>query len=78
MENVSEQVWGKGIDPPTQGRGEKEKSSDTVANMKARLLELEVAIANTREVVDMLEQGIKKGLGDIREEIQDLRERILS
>ena len=46
--------------------------------MKTRLLELEVAIANTREIVDMLEQGIKKGLGDIREEIQDLRERILS
>ena len=77
VEDVSEQVRGKDIDPPAWGKGKKEKSCDIVANMEARLLKVEVAMAYTREVVHMLEQGIEKDLKDLREEIQDLREGML-
>ena len=68
VENVSEQVQGKDFDSTAWGRRKKEKSSDIVANMKARLLKVEVAIANTQEAMDMLEQGIEKNLGDLKEE----------
>ncbi|RVW17621.1 hypothetical protein CK203_096707 [Vitis vinifera] len=48
-----------------------------VANMEARLAKVELAMADTREGLDLIEQGMEKGLEDLREQIQDLRERVL-
>ena len=44
--------------------------------MEARLAKVELAMADTREM-DLFEQGMEKGLEDRREQIQDLRERVL-
>lgn len=76
MEDVGEQVRGKDI-PPARGRGKRNKFIDIVANMEAKLLKVEIAMANTQEVVDLLEQDIEKDLGDLKEEIRDLHEGIL-
>ena len=45
--------------------------------MEARLAKVELAMANTREMVDLIEQGMEKGLEDLRAQIQDLREGVL-
>ena len=45
--------------------------------MEARLAKVELVMADTREGVDLIEQGMEKGLEDLREQIQDLRERVL-
>nr|CAN68732.1 hypothetical protein VITISV_024818 [Vitis vinifera] len=42
--------------------------------MEARLAKVELAMADTREGLDLIEQGMEKGLEDLREKIQDLRE----
>ena len=34
-------------------------------------------MADTREGVDLIEQGMENGLEDLREQFQDLRERVL-
>ena len=47
-----------------RGRGRKNKSRDALANMEARL-----AITDTREGLDLIEQGMEKGLEDLREQI---------
>ena len=46
--------------------------------MQARLAKVELAMADTRERVDLIEQGMEKGLVDLREHIQDLREGMLA
>ena len=58
------------------GRGKKDKSRDALANMEARLAKVELAMADTREM-DLFEQGMEKGLEDLREQIQDLCEGVL-
>ena len=45
--------------------------------MEARLTKVELAMANTRKEVDLIEQGMEKGLEDLKEHIQDLREGVL-
>ena len=45
--------------------------------MEARLTKVELAMADTREGVNLIEQGMKKGLEDLGEQIQDLREGVL-
>ncbi|RVW61528.1 hypothetical protein CK203_066547 [Vitis vinifera] len=45
--------------------------------MEARLAKVELAMADTREGLDLIEQGMEKGLEDLREQIQDLREGVL-
>ena len=45
--------------------------------MDARLAKMELARANTRVGVDLIEQGMEKGLEDLREQIQDICERVL-
>ena len=77
VEETSEQTRGREIEPTMLGRGRKDKSRDVVANMEARLAKVELAMADTREGVDLIEQGMEKGLEDLREQIQDLRERVL-
>ena len=55
MEETSEQTRGREIEPTTWGRGRKDKSRDFIANMEARLAKVELAMANTREMVDLIE-----------------------
>ena len=79
VEETSEQTRGRETEPTARGRGrgKKDKSRDVVANMEARLSKVELAMADTREGLDLIEQGMEKGLEDLREQIQDLRERVL-
>ena len=77
IEDASEQTRGRETEPTTRGMGKKDKSLDAIANMEARLAKVELAMANTREMVDLIEQGMEKGLEDLREQIQDLREGVL-
>ena len=72
VEETSEQTYGRETEPTARGKGRKDKSRDALANMEARL-----AMADTREGVDLIEQGMEKGLKDLREQIQDLREGVL-
>ncbi|RVW79851.1 hypothetical protein CK203_041387 [Vitis vinifera] len=77
VEETSEQTRGRETKPTERGRGKKDKSRDVVANMEARLVKVELAMADTREGLDLIEQGMEKGLEDLREQIQDLCERVL-
>ena len=77
MEETSEQTHGREMEYTARGQGRKDKSCDALANMKARLAKVELAIADTRERVDLIEQGMEKGLEDLGEQIQDLREGVL-
>ncbi|WKA00569.1 hypothetical protein VitviT2T_018910 [Vitis vinifera] len=77
VEETSEQTRGMETEPTARGRGRKDKSRDAVANMEARLAKVELAMADTREGLDLIEQGMEKGLEDLREQIQDLREGVL-
>ena len=77
VDKTSEQTCGKETEPTAQGRDKKDKSRDAVANMEARLVKVELAMADTREELDLIEQSMEKGLEDLREQIQDLRERVL-
>ena len=79
MEESSEQTRGRETEPTARGRGrgKKDKSRDVVANMDARLAKVELAMTDTREELVLIEQGMEKGLEDLREQIQDLRERML-
>ncbi|KAJ9686135.1 hypothetical protein PVL29_015160 [Vitis rotundifolia] len=78
MDETSEQTCGRETEPTARGRGRKDKSRDAISNMEARLAKVELAMADTREGVDLIEQGMEKGLEDLREQIQDLREGMLS
>ena len=77
VEDTSEQTRGRDMEHTARGRGKKDKSHDVVANMETRLAKVELAMANTREGLDLIEQGIEKGLEDLRKQIQDLREMVL-
>ena len=57
--------------------GRKDKSHDVVANMEAMLTKVELAMADTWERLDLIEQGMEKGIKDLKEHIQDLREEML-
>ena len=61
VDDASEKTRGRETKPIAWGRGENDKSRDVVANIEARL-----AMANTREGLDMIEQGMKKDIEDIR------------
>ena len=77
VEKTSQQTRGKEIEPTARDRGRKDKYRDVGANMEARLAKMELAMADTRERVDLIEQGMEKGLEDMREQIQDLCEGVL-
>ena len=55
VDETSEQTHGKETEPIARGRGRKDKSRDAIANMEARLAKVELAMANTREGVDLIE-----------------------
>ena len=67
MEETSEQTHRREMELTGWGRERKDKSCDALANMEARLAKVEVAMADTRERVDSIEQGMEKGLEDLRE-----------
>ena len=69
VEETSEQTYGRETEPTARGKGRKDKSHDTLANMEARLAKVGLAMADTREGVDLIEQGMEKGLEDLREQI---------
>ena len=77
IEDASEQTRGRETEPTTRGMGKKDKSLDAIANMEARLAKVELAMVDTREEVDLMEQSMEKGLKDLREQIQDLLEGML-
>ena len=72
VDETSEQTRGREIEPTAWGKSKKDKSHDVLANIEAR-----PAMADTREGVDLIEQGMEKGLEDMREQIQDLCEGVL-
>ena len=55
VEETSEQTRGRENEPTARGRAKKDKSRDVVANMDARLAKMELAMANTRVGVDLIE-----------------------
>ena len=69
MDETSEQTLRRETKPVAQGKGRKDKSHDALDNMEARLAEVELAMANTQEGVDLIEQGMQKDLKDLREQI---------
>ena len=77
VEETSEQTHEREIKPIARGKGMKDKSYDAITNMEARLAKLELAMEDTREGVDLIEKGMEKGLEDLMEQIQDLREGVL-
>ena len=59
VEETSEQTRGREMEHTTRGRGRKDKSRDALANMEARLAKVELAMADTREGLDLIEQGME-------------------
>ena len=59
VEETSEQTRRREIEPTTRGRSRKDNYRDAIANMEARLAKVELAMADTREGVDLIEQGMK-------------------
>ena len=60
-----------------RSKAKKDKSHDALANMEARLAKVELAMVDTQEALDLIEQGMEKRMKDLREQIQDLPERML-
>ena len=77
VEETSEKTRGRETEPIARGRGKKDNSGDAIANIEARLAKVELAMGDTREGLDLIEQGMEKGLEDLKEQIQDLREKVL-
>ena len=72
VEEVAEQVQGKDLDPPAKGK--KDKSRDPLTSLESRVTRLEIAMADTKEGVDLMEQSMEKVVEDLRVQIQDLQE----
>ena len=77
VKDTSEQTHGRETEPTAQDKGRKDKSHDVVANMETRLVKVELAMANTQEGLDLIKQGMEKGVEDLKEHIQDFREGML-
>ena len=54
VEEVVEQVRGRDLDPPAKGRGKKDKSRDLLTSLDGRVTRLEVAMADTKEGMDLV------------------------
>ena len=73
IEEIVEQVHGRDVDPVApKGRGKKDKSRDSMASLEGRVTRLEVAMADTKEGVDIMEQSMEKVVEDLQVQIQDL------
>ena len=68
QEGIIEQVRGRDVDPVApKGRGKKDKSRDPMASLEGRVIRLEVAMTDTKEEVDHIEQSIKKVVVQIQD-----------
>ena len=68
QEGIIEQVRGRDVDPVApKGRGKKDKSRDPMASLEGQVTRLEVAMTDTKEGVDHMEQSIKKVLVQIQD-----------
>ena len=75
IEGIVEQVRGRDVDPVApKGRGKKNKSRDPIASLEGRVTRLEVAMADTKEGVDLMEKSMEKAVKDLKVHIQDLQE----
>ena len=73
VEDVSEQDQGRDPSPPTQGR--KDKSRDAISSFEGRISKLKLGVANTKGIVDVLEQHIhEEAIEDLQGHIEDLQE----
>ena len=66
VDETSEQTHGRETKTAAQGRDRKDKSHDALSNMEARLAKVELAMADTWEGIDLIEQGMEKGLENRR------------
>ena len=55
VKEISKQTHRRETEPAARGRGKKDKSRDAIANMEARLAKVELAMADTREGLDLIE-----------------------
>ena len=70
VEGIVEQVHGRDVDPVAlKGRGKKDKSRDLILRLEGRVTRLEVAIADTKEGVDIVEQSMEKAVEDLKVQI---------
>ena len=69
MDETNEQTPGREIEPIAQGKTRKDKSRDVVVNMEASLAKVELAMTDTQKRLDLIEQGMEKGMKDLRERI---------
>ncbi|KAL5815082.1 hypothetical protein ACOSQ3_025877 [Xanthoceras sorbifolium] len=67
---VQEPSRGRDANP---SRSRKDKSRDAASILESRLARIELAIADSRERLDVLEQCVERDIGDLREKIEDLR-----
>ena len=74
VEEVTEQVRGRDLDPPAKGRGKKDKSCEAISSLEGRIVKLELGVADTKEGMDLLEQSMEKAVEDLKVQIQDLQE----
>ena len=74
VEEVAKQLRGRDLDPPAKGRGKKDKSRDPLTSLDSRVTRLEIAMADTKEGVDLMEQSMEKAVEDLKVQIQDLQE----
>ena len=74
VEEVVEQVWGRDLDPPAKGRGKNDKSCDPLTSLNGRVTRLEVAMVDTKEGMDLMEQRMEKAVEDLKVQIQDLQD----
>ena len=74
VEEVAKAVWGRDLDPLAKGRGKKDKSRDPLTSLDSRVTRLEIAMADTKEGVDLMEQSMEKAVEDLMVQIQDLQE----
>ena len=66
-EDALEQVRGRDVDPVApEGRGKKDKSRDPIASLEGLVTRLEVAMADTKEGVDHIEQSMEKAVEDLK------------
>ena len=72
VKETSEQTHRRETEPVAWGMAKKDKSCDVVDNMEARLDKVKLAMVDTWEGLDLIKQGMEKGLEDLREQIKVL------
>ena len=69
VEEVGEKVRGRDLDPMAKGRERKDKSRDVITSLDGWVAMLELAMVDTKEGLDLLEQIIEKGMDNLRGKI---------